>query len=93
MYIFWRFLIDVLSLDRHKEATRMLLKDNIYYIGQLNKEETTFEGVIPTPNGMNYNSYLILDEKTCLLDTVDETVLNHFFSMLIKHSIIAYLII
>ena len=30
-----------------------------------------FEGQYITPNGMAYNSYLILDEKTCLLDTVD----------------------
>jgi flavorubredoxin len=96
MYIFWRFLIDVLSLDRHKEATRMLLKDNIYYIGQLNKEETTFEGVIPTPNGMNYNSYLILDEKTCLLDTVDETVLKPFLfdvDQTLNHRLLDYLVV
>lgn len=74
----------------------MLLKDNIYYVGQTNKEETTFEGVIPTPKGMNYNSYLILDEKTCLLDTVDESVLSPFLldvEKTINHRLLDYLVV
>lgn len=74
----------------------MLLKDNIYYVGQANKEETAFEGVIPTPKGMNYNSYLILDEKTCLLDTVDESVLSPFLldvEKTINHRLLDYLVV
>lgn len=74
----------------------MLLKDNIYYVGQENKEETAFEGAIPTPKGMNYNSYLILDEKTCLLDTVDESVLSPFLldvEKTINHRLLDYLVV
>lgn len=56
----------------------MLIKDSIYYVGVSNKQEKTFEGVIPTPFGMNYNSYLILDDKTVLLDTVDASVHQTF---------------
>mgnify|MGYP000924959321 CR=1 FL=1 len=34
------------------------------------------ENTYPVPNGMSYNNYLIMDEKTCLLDGVDDAVLD-----------------
>src|SRR5574344_869736 len=83
-------------LSIEQRGITMLLKDNIYYVGQANKEETAFEGVIPTPKGMNYNSYLILDEKTCLLDTVDESVLSPFLldvEKTINHRLLDYLVV
>ncbi len=48
----------------------MVTKD-IRYIGVQDHEIDLFEGQYVVPNGMAYNSYLILDEKTAVMDTVD----------------------
>lgn len=50
----------------------------LYYVGSASKTEKTFEGEIPLTEGMAYNSYLIKDTKTCLLDTVDVLVRDRF---------------
>lgn len=47
------------------------LTDKIYYIGVDDKEIDLFEGQYVVPNGISYNSYLITDEKTVIMDTVD----------------------
>ena len=44
---------------------------NIHYIGVNDHEVDLFEGQYVVPNGMSYNSYLIVDEKTAVMDTVD----------------------
>ena len=44
---------------------------NIYYVGVNDRNKTLFEGLWPLPNGVSYNSYLIVDEKVCLIDTVE----------------------
>ena len=48
----------------------MIAKD-IHYIGVNDHDVDLFEGQYPVPNGMAYNSYIILDEKVAVLDTVD----------------------
>lgn len=45
--------------------------DTIWYIGVNDYETDLFEGQYPVPNGMAYNSYVILDEKAAVVDTVD----------------------
>ncbi len=45
--------------------------DSVLYVGTDDKEIDLFEGQYIVPNGISYNSYIILDEKTALLDTVD----------------------
>ncbi len=45
--------------------------DNIKYIGVNDREIDLFEGQFDVPNGMAYNSYVIIDEKIAVLDTVD----------------------
>lgn len=47
------------------------VKDKIYYIGVNDRRKHLFENIWPLPNGVSYNSYLIDDEKTALLDTVE----------------------
>ncbi len=47
------------------------IKENIYYIGVNDHELDLFEGQYVVPNGMAYNSYLIVDEKTAVMDSVD----------------------
>lgn len=50
----------------------MKITDKIVYIGVNDYEIDLFEGQYKVENGMAYNSYLILDEKTAVLDTVDK---------------------
>ena len=48
----------------------MITKD-ILYVGCDDHEVDLFEGQFDVPNGMSYNSYVILDEKICVMDSVD----------------------
>lgn len=58
------------------------IKDNLYYVGASDRRLRLFENAYPIPYGMSYNSYLILDEKTVLFDSVDRTVEGVFFENL-----------
>lgn len=49
----------------------MFITDTIKYIGANDHELDLFEGQYPVPNGMAYNSYVILDEKIAVMDTID----------------------
>lgn len=42
-----------------------------YYVGVNDRNKALFEGLWPLPDGVSYNSYLIVDEKVCLIDTVE----------------------
>ncbi|MHC4301613.1 MAG: FprA family A-type flavoprotein [Planctomycetota bacterium] len=44
--------------------------DQIYWVGMNDRESPLFESIWPLPNGVSYNSYLILDRKVALIDTV-----------------------
>ena len=47
------------------------ITNQIYYVGVNDRNKELFEGLWPLPNGVSYNSYLIDDEKVCLIDTVE----------------------
>lgn len=49
----------------------MKITDNILYVGVNDHELDLFEGQYQVPDGMAYNSYVILDEKVAVMDTVD----------------------
>ena len=49
-----------------------------YWVGVNDRKINLFENVYPVKRGMSYNSYLVLDEKTVLLDTVDSSVSLQF---------------
>jgi flavorubredoxin len=49
----------------------MFISDTIKYIGVNDRTIDLFESQYVVPNGVSYNSYLIMDEKTALMDTVD----------------------
>ena len=53
--------------------------DDLYWIGGSDRRLALFENVYPIPNGVSYNAYLLLDEKTVLLDTVDRSIADLFF--------------
>ena len=54
------------------------ITENIYYVGVNDRNKSLFEGLWPLPNGVSYNSYLIDDEKVCLIDTVEVDVFTQF---------------
>lgn len=45
--------------------------DDLYWVGVNDKRLHLFENIHPIPRGVSYNSYLLMDEKTVLFDTVD----------------------
>lgn len=49
----------------------MEITNNVKYVGVNDHQVDLFEGQYQVPNGMAYNSYIILDEKTAVMDTVD----------------------
>ena len=55
------------------------ITNDIYWVGANDRRISLFEGVYDVPLGVSYNSYIILDEKTVLLDTVDKAVAHQFF--------------
>ena len=61
--------------------TRCITQD-IIWIGASDNRLELFENVYPLPLGVSYNSYLLKDEKTALLDTVDTSVSQQFFDNL-----------
>lgn len=58
------------------------LQDDLYWIGGNDRRLALFENVFPIPRGVSYNAYVVLDEKTILLDTVDRSVSDQFFENL-----------
>ena len=57
------------------------IAENTYYVGVNDRHKALFEGLWPLPNGVSYNSYLIVDEKVCLVDAVE----IDFFAQFIEH--------
>lgn len=55
------------------------ISDSVYYVGVNDRDKNLFENLWPLPNGVSYNSYLILDEKVVLIDTVDIGFSDIFF--------------
>ncbi|MBP3821653.1 FprA family A-type flavoprotein [bacterium] len=62
---------------------KTITKD-LFWVGANDRRIALFESVYPVPTGVSYNSYLLKDEKTVLLDTVDKSV-NHQFFENIEH--------
>lgn len=53
--------------------------EDIYWVGGNDRRLALFENLHPLPKGVSYNSYLLLDEKTVLFDTVDWSISRQFF--------------
>ncbi|MCI7527818.1 MAG: FprA family A-type flavoprotein, partial [Mollicutes bacterium] len=62
---------------------KRLVTQDTYYVGASERRLALFENVYPLNNGVSYNSYLILDEKTCLLDSVDKSVEDVFIKKVV----------
>ena len=55
------------------------INDDLYWVGGTDRRLALFENVYPIPRGVSYNAYMMMDEKTVLLDTVDQSVSGQFF--------------
>lgn len=72
------------------------ISDDFYYVGGSDIRISLFENHFSTPSGMAYNSYLLLDEKTVLFDTVDKSIAKEFLANLasvLKNRKLDYLVI
>lgn len=56
----------------------IVISDKIKYIGADDKTLDLFEGQYIIPNGVSYNSYIIIDEKIAVMDTVDSRATDHW---------------
>jgi len=54
------------------------ITDDLVYVGVDDRRLPLFENIFPLDRGVAYNSYLLLDEKTVLLDSCDQTVAHQF---------------
>ena len=54
--------------------------DDLIWVGADDRRLSCFEGVYGVPDGVSYNSYLLLDEKTVLFDTADKAVAGQFLA-------------
>ncbi|MBQ2616801.1 MAG: MBL fold metallo-hydrolase [Synergistaceae bacterium] len=56
--------------------------EDVVYVGVSDRRIQLFENVYPVPRGVSYNSYVLLDDKNVLFDTVDRSVTGQFFENL-----------
>lgn len=54
------------------------IKDDLIYVGGSDRRLSRFENLFPIPKGVSYNSYVLLDEKTVLFDTADESISRQY---------------
>jgi len=54
------------------------ISEDIYWVGGNSRSLTLMENLFPIKRGISYNSYLILDDKTALIDTVDFSMSTQF---------------
>ena len=62
-------------------CTRKVL-DDLIWVGADDRRLACFEGVYSVPDGVSYNSYVMLDEKVAVFDTVDKAVYQTYFENL-----------
>ena len=55
------------------------ISPGIHWVGGNDRRLALFENMFPLPQGVAYNSYLILDDKVALMDTVDAAITRQFF--------------
>ncbi|MGI6256281.1 MAG: FprA family A-type flavoprotein [Acutalibacter sp.] len=54
------------------------ISDSVVWVGGSDRRLALFENLFPIPRGVSYNSYVILDDKTALLDTADSSITLQF---------------
>jgi len=72
------------------------IAENIFYVGVNDRQKNLFENYLPLPEGVAYNSYLIVDEKVALVDSVDVSFADIYFAKIdaiLKGRDVDYLIV
>ena len=64
--------------------------DDLYYVGGSDRRLELFENLFPIPRGIAYNSYLLLDEKTVLLDAVDWSIARQYIDNVVRVLAVSY---
>ena len=59
------------------------ITEDLYWIGASDRRLALFENAYPIPRGISYNAYVVLDEQTVLVDTVDKSISEQFFENLL----------
>lgn len=54
------------------------IKDDLYWIGANDRRIHLFENIHPVPEGMSYNSYIVLDDKNTVIDGIDTAVVSQY---------------
>lgn len=62
----------------------VMISESVIYVGVDDKTIDLFESQYPVPNGVSYNSYVILDDKLTVMDTVDARATDEWFANLEK---------
>lgn len=60
--------------------SKVVISDAVKYVGCDDKTIELFENQYKVPDGVSYNSYVILDEKTAVMDTADQRVSDEWIS-------------
>ena len=60
------------------------VKDDLIYVGGSDRRLSRFENLFPIPKGVSYNSYVLLDEKTVLFDTADESISRQYIETVVN---------
>lgn len=55
------------------------INQDLFWVGGNDRRLNLFENLFPIPGGVSYNSYLLMDEKTVILDTVDRSIAEVFY--------------
>ncbi|MDE6451277.1 MAG: MBL fold metallo-hydrolase, partial [Odoribacter sp.] len=62
--------------------TSIAIKENIYWLGVNDRRTHIFENYWPLPKGVAYNSYVIIDEKVVVIDTVERSHMDNYLDNL-----------
>ena len=60
----------------------MKITEKVVYVGVNDRTKHLFENLWPLPYGVSYNSYLVVDEKVALIDTVDAAFMPEYIKTL-----------
>ena len=84
LYLLEIIMYNTLKKIPRKETYIMTITNDIKYIGVNDHKVDLFEGQYIVPNGIAYNSYVILDEKIAVMDTVDKNFTHEWLDNLQK---------
>src|SRR5690606_8280555 len=83
-YLFFTTTFPANSLNSQSEFKKtgimqyVKLSEDIFFLGYNDRRTHLFENIWPIPHGISYNSYIIVDEKIALIDTVERSFIDEY---------------